>query len=136
MDKPNCFYEAEYKIWNSIKQRVFPGPNRYSKYEVLGMEESWRIDFKEFLKDVGIRPSENHKLIRKDLNKGFYAYNCEWSDKPINTNNSKYFLTYNNKTQTMKEWSDELGISYWTLIARKKYGWTDEKILSTPVKNK
>ena len=129
-------FSIEYRIWQSIKQRVFPGPNKYSKYEDIGMEESWKIDFKAFLKDVGIRPSENHKLIRKDQNRGFYTYNCEWSDKPININNSKYFLTYNNKTQTIKEWSEELGICYWTLIARKRYGWTDEKILSTPVKNK
>lgn len=43
------------------------------------------------------------------------------------------FLTYNNKTQTIQEWSKELNIKENTIFYRLKSGWTDEKILTTPV---
>ncbi len=42
-------------------------------------------------------------------------------------------LTYNNKTQTIAQWADELGMKYNTLDERLRKGWSVEKALTTPV---
>lgn len=45
------------------------------------------------------------------------------------------YLTFNNKTQSAKEWSEELNINYSTLSCRiNKLGWNDNKAISTPIK--
>jgi hypothetical protein len=45
-------------------------------------------------------------------------------------NISCHYLTYNGKTQTIREWAKETGIKENTLICRLKYGWTVERALS------
>jgi len=43
-------------------------------------------------------------------------------------------LTYNGKTQTLTEWSLEIGIPYGTLRSRiDQYGWSIEESLTTPL---
>lgn len=42
-------------------------------------------------------------------------------------------LTYNGKTQCMSAWADELGTTVSTLWRRKNDGWSDEKIITTPI---
>ena len=39
------------------------------------------------------------------------------------------YLTYNGKTQTMKQWSEDLNISYNTIICRHRKGWKDKECL-------
>lgn len=42
-------------------------------------------------------------------------------------------LTWNGKTAFASDWARELGISVRTILSRKRYGWSDERTLSTPV---
>ena len=39
-------------------------------------------------------------------------------------------LTYKDKTQTIKQWAEELDINYQTLYSRTKYNWSIKKILT------
>lgn len=41
-------------------------------------------------------------------------------------------ITFNNKTQNLSAWSEELGIPHHTLSMRLKRGWTEEETLSIP----
>lgn len=43
------------------------------------------------------------------------------------------WLTFQGKTQSVSEWSRDLGIGHTTIFARLKRGWTVEKALSTPI---
>ena len=123
---------VEYKIWNSIKNRCFPSSSRSTKEESLGMQEEWIDCFQAFLDDVGFRPSNTHKLIRIDSNKGFYKKNVCWALEQNKQRNYRYFLTYNAITLPLKEWCDRYSINYGTALKRKKSGWSDEAIIETP----
>lgn len=45
-------------------------------------------------------------------------------------------LTYNGKTKSIPDWADFIGMAENTLYARIRRGWSIEKTLTTPVKNK
>jgi hypothetical protein len=53
---------------------------------------------------------------------------------PLQNNSS--FITFNEKTLNIKEWSKEIGIHYSTLKLRLRSGWSIEKALTTPVRKK
>lgn len=45
-------------------------------------------------------------------------------------------VTYNGKTQSLRAWSRELGVSYYAICKRiTSYGWDPVKAISTPIKN-
>lgn len=41
-----------------------------------------------------------------------------------------YTITYNGRTQTVSEWAEEVGISYFTLYRRLSRGWDVERALT------
>lgn len=58
--------------------------------------------------------------------------NCRWStrkEQNFNKRNNKK-LTYNGKTQTITEWSEELKINRSTLYTRSRRKISDEEILN------
>lgn len=59
-------------------------------------------------------------IDRIDGSKGYNPGNCRWVDYKTQNNNTKRnrLISYNGKTQTMAEWSEELGIPYQRLNSR------------------
>ncbi len=51
----------------------------------------------------------------------------------INNHKSR-LITHNGKTMNIAQWAKELGTTYDVLRARSRYGWSDERIITTPVK--
>lgn len=49
------------------------------------------------------------------------------------SNGENYFLTYNNKTMTILDWSKEIGISLKIIRRRLKAGWSIKDTLCTPI---
>jgi maltoporin len=82
---------------------------------------------------LGPRPGPGNiwKLARKDQNKDFTISNMEWSSSIQVGRRLSYvkYLTYNKKRQTVREWSEETGINFNTLVSRVERGWTPEQIL-------
>lgn len=64
-----------------------------------------------------------------------HPHYSRWTDNMTNCNNTRTNkkLTLENKTQSMSDWSRELGINYSTLRARKRNGWTDREALTTGI---
>ena len=57
----------------------------------------------------------------------------KWATRIENQSNRRVSINveYKGRTQSLKAWSEELGLRYVTLIYRIKHGWSAEKAFST-----
>ena len=131
-----------YEVWSSIKKRCYnKNAKCYHRYGGRGifMCEEWKNDFKMFY-DWAINNGYQTglEIERKNNNKGYWPRNCKWIthyEQMSNTNQNR-FITYNNKTQTVMQWSRETGIGESTIRQRlDDYKWSIEKTLTTPARN-
>lgn len=120
----NMTHTRIYGVWASMKQRCGnPDDKAYKYYGSRGIKvcDDWYNSFEKFYswaKQSGYK--QGLTLERIDVNGNYEPNNCKWitqQEQMLNTRNSK-FITYKGKTQTIKEWSDELGMKYMTLWCR------------------
>jgi hypothetical protein len=100
---------------NNVGYATNPGcywqPKEYRKFEQY------------ILSTIGPRPSPDYKLIRKNQKKPYQPGNFEWSLYVDHSNKmirNCVWIKYRGRTQSMRAWSRELGIPYFTLFARHK----------------
>jgi hypothetical protein len=130
---------SEFTIWHTMKARCYnPNATGYERYGGVGvvMCDEWRDSFEAFYRDVGPRPSVRHSIDRYPDKRGNYEPNNTrwgtWEDQNRNKRTNLIF-TLNGVSKTCIEWSEILGIDASTLQARKYHGWSDERILTTPL---
>lgn len=111
-----------YKAWQNMKDRCENLNNKeYLNYGGRGIKicPEWQefIPFMEWSYANGY--DENAKrgectLDRIDVNGNYEPSNCRWATMKQQANNTRknINITYNGKTQTLAEWSEELGINY------------------------
>jgi hypothetical protein len=128
----------EYESWQGMKKRCESTDSpSYKHYGGRGIKvcERWQ-SFENFLADMGRKPSPAHSIDRYPNNDGNYEPgNCRWATDVEQTNNRRVtpFVTYDGRTQTIKQWADELGFKYWSLRNRLvNLGWPVEKAFTTP----
>lgn len=127
-----------HRTWTKMLERCQnPNSIRYYDYGGRGITvcDRWQ-KFENFLADMGERP-KGASIERVENDKGYYKGNCRWATRKEQCNNrrSNVFLTFNGKTQTIAQWSDETGIRQNTISVRiNDYGWPIEKALSTPAR--
>ena len=115
---------SEYNIWHRIKRRCYdPRDDGYYAYGARGitMCDEWRESFEAFYAHIGPRPTPAHTVDRIDNARGYEPGNVRWATRKEQGNNRRtnIRLTYQGKTQTLKEWSREIGIPYH--IVRSRY---------------
>lgn len=74
---------SEYKAWISMIRRCYRvKDSNYRNYGARGITvcQQW-FDFRNFIKDMGPKPSPNHSLDRKLNDRGYYPDNCKWSTR-------------------------------------------------------
>jgi hypothetical protein len=132
-----------YNAWLNMKARCNGNAEKNKRnYVAKGITvcEEWEYDypaFKEWSLNNGYK--EGLTLDRyPDKNGNYEPANCRWATyKQQNNNfNANRIITFNGKTKNLIEWSEELGMRYNTLCTRLHYGWSEEKTLSTPIKQK
>ena len=123
-----------YGIWINMRRRCsYTKQPGYSHYGGKGISvcEDWQHSYKAFYEwSIKNGYKDNLTIDRIDNSKGYSPDNCRWSDMKTQQNNRSYnkLLTYNGKTQNVKQWSEELGINYKTLWNRLfTYQWGIEK---------
>ena len=142
----------EYRTWARMKRRCYtPSTTRFDLYGGRGIKvcERWH-KFENFFADMGTRLSPKHTLDRKDSNAHYscgycaqciennWPMNCRWATWDVQANNTSrnHYLTWNNKTQTFRQWEREMGLGRNTLYHRISHNWTTEQALTTPTKVK
>lgn len=72
----------EYAVWRSMKQRCSNPKNpSYLHYGGRGITvcERWRASFRDFLNDMGSRPSVTHSIDRRENDGHYEPGNCYWA---------------------------------------------------------
>jgi hypothetical protein len=129
-----------YKTWLAMHQRCTnPNHDNFALYGGRGIKicDRWN-SFENFLSDMGERP-KGLTIERKDANGNYDPYNCIWASQKRQANNrtTSRFVTFQGKTKTLKQWSEELKINYPALLARlDKCKWTVEKAFTKPIKKR
>lgn len=129
-----------HKRWSNMIQRCTNANNsEYHNYGGRGIKvcSRWRT-FEYFLADMGEPPEGKTDLDRIDNNGDYEPNNCRWVSRSENLSNKRNNrnLTFEGRTQTMAQWSRELGINFKTLQLRIKYGWSVEKALTQKVQQR
>lgn len=114
--------------------------SNYDDYGGRGIKCLWE-DFISFKKDMYKSYLEHEKKHGEDIaidridNDGHYCKeNCRWATYKENAQNKRttVYIVYKNKSLSMSEWADELGISYKSLWWRIKVAkWPIEKAFTT-----
>jgi hypothetical protein len=133
----------EWWAWVHMNQRCFNPRNRsYPRYGGRGITvcERWRgkEGFPAFLIDMGHRPSKSHSIDRINNDKGYCPQNCRWAtigEQNRNTRTNRK-ITFNGETLCAAEWAVRLGMVKRTLYNRLSRGWSVERAMMTPVKEK
>lgn len=71
----------EYRSWQHMRDRCLnPLCRSFPFYGGKGIAVDPRWDtFETFLTDMGVRPTPQHSLDRKDGKKGYFKENCRWA---------------------------------------------------------
>lgn len=131
----------EHKAWGSIKDRCFCQTNcNYKYYGARGitMCAEWRASFQAFYDHIGPRPSSSHSIDRIDVNGNYEPGNVRWAtdlEQANNRRNNK-FIEFNGTALTCSQWSVRLGFKSYTVHDRLRNGWSIEKTLTTPLKQR
>ena len=130
-----------YGIWSDMRLRCYDEKNiAYHRYGGRGITicDEWKNDVKAFYDWATENGYKDSLTIDRIDNDGNYCpENCRWATVKEQASNrrSNIFVTHNGKTQTMKEWANEVGIPYKVVWARvQKLGWSAERALTDPVK--
>ena len=126
-----------YNAWSHMKQRCLDkNSNDYNDYGGRGIKvcNEW-LEFEPFYK-WATENSYNDSLSidRIDVDGNYEPSNCRWVDMKTQQNNRRnnHYITYDGKTQTMKQWSEELNINYSTLRQRiNDLGWSIDRAFNT-----
>lgn len=131
---------SEYCVWGGMLSRCTnPSTANYSGYGGRGITvcPEWK-SFEQFYADMGPRPSPKHSLDRIDNNGPYCKENCRWATikEQCNNRRSSRMLTHNGEARTVSQWSEKLELNLSTLTSRLRLGWSDEKAITTPVREK
>ena len=133
---------SEWRTWSGLFERCYnPNHNSFHRYGGRGITvcDRWRESYKNFLEDMGRKPTPQHSIDRVDGNKGYEPLNCRWATKKEQgeTKRNTVHITWKGETHDILEWQRITGIDRQVIWRRfRKKGWSSEQIFTTPVMDK
>ena len=138
-----------YKVHQTMKRRCYnKNDKKYKNYGARGIKicDEWLgedgfVNFYHWAINNGFKQDKlpnglnKYSIDRIDNDGNYEPSNCRWVDmKEQSCNKSvSHYITLNGKTQCVKKWLDELGVSKGLFYERKKRNWSDEKALLEPI---
>lgn len=134
-------YPDEYRVYRGLMTRCYNKKDpSYKNYGGRGIEvcERWLgpDGFPHFLEDMGVRPNGSLSIDRIDVNGDYATENCRWATAKEQANNRRNsrLITYKDKTLTISEWADKIGVRRHTLEERIRRGEPLETALTRETK--
>ena len=127
-----------YRIWDSMKSRCFnPNQKSYYRYGGRGIAicAEW-LDYDVFRAWAVANGFNKHvTLDRIDVNGNYEPANCRWLSPKEQQWNSRVAipLTHDGITKPLAEWAYLHGVNPEVYRQRRRSGWTDSEILTTPL---
>jgi Fe2+ or Zn2+ uptake regulation protein len=138
-----------FSIWGGMKARC-DNPNHvaYNGYGGRGITvcERWLM-FENFMEDMYESylkhceefGEDNTSIDRIDVNGNYEPSNCKWATRQEQQNNTRknIFITLNEETHTVAEWSRIYEVSRYLVYGRLHRGWEiNERLFSPPKSHK
>lgn len=126
----------EYQAWAHMIQRCLNSScPEYRNYGARGITvcERW-MEAKNFLADMGPRPSAKYSLDRINNDGNYEPDNCRWATQHQQQRNRRTnrWIEWNGRTQVLADWARELGFPKNVITSRMSLGWTVERTFTTP----
>lgn len=132
---------SEFIIWSGMNQRCHsPTCKDFPRYGGRGIYvcERWRgpQGYKNFLADMGRRPSARHSIERKANNGPYAPGNCKWAlpKEQCNNRRNSVILEIEGEKHTIAEWAAISGVSYVAVWQRIRKGWSAKEAVFRPSK--
>lgn len=124
-----------YDIWKGILYRT-KDSSKIKNYSERGIKvcDRW-LSYRNFLDDMGVRPSKLHSIDREDNNGNYEPGNCRWVLRKVQNNNtrSNRLIEVNGEVKTLAQWADSTGLEYDTIRGRLDRGWSPERAVTSPL---
>jgi hypothetical protein len=87
---------------------------------------------------MGVRPSKDHTLERKENDGDYEPSNCKWATRIEQARNfrSNVLLEFNGEKKCISEWGEIYGMKHDTISGRLQRGYSVEDALTKPLKRK
>lgn len=139
MTKHGGAKSLEYHSWVGMIQRCYnPKSQKYPIYGGRGIRvhRFWKKSFKTFIDYIGKKPTIKHTLERINTDGNYCPGNVRWATNKEQSNNRRnnYRFNYKNKSVTLKQLSEIIGINYRTLLHRLcVLKWSVHKATTVPI---
>lgn len=126
-----------YNSWRNMKARCQnPKNHKYPIYGGRGITvcDNWQT-FAGFYADMGDCP-DDHSIDRIDNDGNYEPGNCRWAtvEQQMSNQSTNRMLNFDGKTQTLAQWSRDIGINPITISRRINIcGWSVERALTERV---
>ena len=119
-------------MWERCHVPTCPSYHWYGARGVKVCKE-WQ-DFEAFFEFFGPPPFDGASIDRIDNDGDYQPSNCKWASQEDQNNNTRRskMITWNGKTQSIRDWAKEYDIGARRLWERLKRGWDIERALNTP----
>lgn len=125
----------QYGIFDTIKWRCNrPNQKDYKRYWAKWIKCEWKT-FEDFWEDMKKWYKDNLTIDRINNNWNYCKSNCKWSTRKEQANNRKnnILITYNWKTMTATQWSEQLWWCRDLVFNRLRLWWNKLDAVSTRI---
>lgn len=142
--KHGMYGKPEYSAYTQMKQRCYNIKHkRYKNYGERGINvcDRWIESFKNFIEDMGKRPSKNHSLDRIDINGNYEPNNCRWATDYEQRANKQNTVMYeiNGVKLHSSGWAKKLKIdkgNFYKQINKNGFEYVYNRLINKQNKNK
>lgn len=127
----------EYPIWATMRQRCSnPKDISFSYYGGRGITvcARWVASFRDFVSDMGLRPSAKYSIDRIDNDGNYEPGNCRWVTRKEQLRNRRItrWIVFGEEKCSLAEWSERTGIPRSAISKRLACSWSVADALTIP----